>query len=222
MSVVGRLAPGQVGDAGHQAAELRDLVGDPGEHLLAVLDGHVRVLGEHVDVDPQARERGAQLVAGVGDQAPLRVERPLQRAEHGVERGGEPAELVPAAHLDPPARVAGQRDLLRYPGEPGDRREPGLRHGPAEQGRDGHADRAERRQRLPDARDLRVRGGQRLGHLDGEAGGELGGQHHGPGAGDAGDGVEGLRLARRHVDRRLARREQAPVLRLASRRRRPR
>jgi hypothetical protein len=68
-----RLAPGQVGDAGHQPAELRDLVGDPGEYLLALHPWQVRVLGENVDVEAQARERGTELVAGVADQAPLRL-----------------------------------------------------------------------------------------------------------------------------------------------------
>ena len=145
---------------------------------------------EHVGVDAEAGERGAQLVAGVADQPPLRVKRPLQRAQHGVERHREPAELVPAPHFDPPARVTGQRDLLGHAGQPGDRREPGPGHRPAEQGGREHADHAEHGEHGADARDLLIGRGHRLGHLDGEAGGDLLGVHHRPDVVDPGEGVE--------------------------------
>jgi hypothetical protein len=208
-----RLAPGQVGHARHQAAQLSHLVGDPGEHLLAVGRGQARVLRQHVRVDPQAGERRAQLMAGVADQPPLGVEGTLQRTQHRVEGRSEPAELVAAAHLNPPPRVAGQRDLLGDAGQPGDRGQPGPRDGPAEQAGDQHADRAEQRQRRADLGHLLVSGRERLGHLQCDPGGDRGGQHHRPGPVDLGDRVELSRLAGRHVDRRLARGEQPGVTR---------
>ena len=50
---------------------------------------------------------------------------------------------VPTPHLDPPARIPGLRDLLGHAGQPGDGREAGPGHRPAEQGRREHADPAE-------------------------------------------------------------------------------
>ena len=44
------------------------------------------VAAQDVDVRLQARQRRAQLVRGVGDEAPLRLERLLERGEHRVER----------------------------------------------------------------------------------------------------------------------------------------
>ena len=67
---------------------------------------------EHLDVRAQARERGAELVRGVGDELALRVERALERVQHLVEAAGERRELVVAGGLDPPAEVAGRRHLL--------------------------------------------------------------------------------------------------------------
>ena len=55
------------------------------------------VAGEHLDVRAQARQRRPQLVRRVGDELPLRARRVLERAEHRVERRGEPRELVVAA-----------------------------------------------------------------------------------------------------------------------------
>ena len=77
---------------------------------------------ERLDVGPQRRQRRAQLVRGVGDQAPLRRLRALQRLHHLVEARGQPPELVVAADLDPPGQVAGPRHLLgraRRPRRPG-------------------------------------------------------------------------------------------------------
>ena len=49
---------------------------------------------ERLDVRAQARDRRAQLVAGVGDELALRLDRALERVERGVEAAREPAELV--------------------------------------------------------------------------------------------------------------------------------
>jgi hypothetical protein len=66
------------------------------------------------------RERGAQLVRDVGDEALLHARELLELADllaqapgHRVERGREPGEVVLAAHLHPLGQVAG--------GEPGRR-----------------------------------------------------------------------------------------------------
>jgi hypothetical protein len=115
--------------------------------------------------------------------------------------------------LHPPARVAGQRDLLGDAGQPGDRREPGSRHRPAEQGRGEHPDGAQRRQRRADGGELLVGGGERLRHLDGKAVREVLGVDHGPGSVDLRVDVERGRLARGHADRFLARREPPGVAR---------
>ena len=207
----GRLAPGQLGDAGDELAELGDLIDDPGQHLLALGGGHVRVVGEQVDVDTQAREGGAQLVAGVADQAPLRGQRPLERAQHAVERRGEPARAVPAAHLDPPAWVPGRGHLLGDAGQPGHRREPRPGHRPAQHGRGHDADDAEDGQRGPDAGHLQVGRAERLGHLEGEPRRELDGVHRGAHPADPGVKVERGLAARRHPHGPGTRGEQAHV-----------
>ena len=59
---------------------------------------------QHVDVRLQARQRRAQLVRGVGDEAALRLERLLERTEHRVEGAPRRAELVAA-------RLPGTRSL---------------------------------------------------------------------------------------------------------------
>ena len=51
---------------------------------------------ERVEVRPQAGQRRAQLVAGVGGEAARRGHRGLQPREHPVERAGERADLVGA------------------------------------------------------------------------------------------------------------------------------
>ena len=60
----------------------------------------------HLDQGPVDRQRGAQLVRGVGDEPALAVEGAVQPLQHGVERVGQLLDLV--------AR-AGQRDPLVQP-----------------------------------------------------------------------------------------------------------
>ena len=57
---------------------------------------------QHGEVRAHARQRRAQLVAGVLDEPSLVVAGRGERAEHPVERVAEPADLVVAAdrHLD--------------------------------------------------------------------------------------------------------------------------
>jgi hypothetical protein len=57
-------------------------------------DVGVRVGEGHVDLGAQHRQRGPQLVAGVGDEAALRVEGRLEAFEHRVEGVGQLGDLV--------------------------------------------------------------------------------------------------------------------------------
>ena len=174
-----RLVPGQLGDAGHQLAELGDLGDHPVEHLPALGLGQAGLGGQQLGVEPQAGQRGAQLVAGVADQLPLGGQRPLQRAEHGVERRGQPTELVGAVHLDPAARIPGRRHVFGDRRQPADRRQPGARHRPAGQRGQPDPDHAEQGQGRADAGHLLVHGGERHGQLHGQARRERRGVHHG-------------------------------------------
>ena len=68
------------------------------------------VAAEDVDVRLQARQRRAQLVRGIGDEAALRLERLLERGEHRIEGRAEARELVLPAFGNTLARLAGLRD----------------------------------------------------------------------------------------------------------------
>jgi hypothetical protein len=68
-------------------------------------------LRQQVEVGAQAGQGSAQLVARVGDEGALTVPRPGQGRQHGVERRGEPGDLVAALHLDRVEPLGG-RDVL--------------------------------------------------------------------------------------------------------------
>ena len=127
---------------GHEPAHLRELLGDVGEQALP-LCGWERVrAGEHLDVRAQARQRGPELVRGVGDETPLGGGRLLERGQHLVEARGEPAELVAALVVHPPRESRVALDLLgRAPldAAPGERR---ARDDQAERGGEADAARA--------------------------------------------------------------------------------
>ena len=80
-------------------------------------------LDEQVEVRPQAGQRGAQLVPGVGDQLPLPVLRRRQGGEHRVERAGQPGDLVVPSIVDG-VELLGARDLLGGVGQPTTGRRP--------------------------------------------------------------------------------------------------
>ena len=88
-----------------------------GEQPRPLLRRQPLLLPQHLDVRLDARERRAQLVRGVGDEAPLRLERLVERAEHRVEGGTETRELVPSRDGNPLARLARLRDPLGGAGE---------------------------------------------------------------------------------------------------------
>ncbi len=95
----------------------------------------VRIGQRHLQQGPLRGERGAQLVRGVGDEVPLRVERRLQPGEQVVERLPQFGELVvAAAQAEPPAQVAG-RDVPGGGGDGAQRAEQPARQQPAEHDR---------------------------------------------------------------------------------------
>ena len=120
------------------AREHEQVVGEPCQTRRVCLelrdDGGVHpVPGEVRDVPPQGGQRGSQLVRGVGEEAALGVPRPLEAAEHRVQRGGECAHLVAGVRLRQAARrVAGSLDLRSRPCERAERAE-----GAPHQQRDG-------------------------------------------------------------------------------------
>ena len=106
----------------------------------ATLGGLAVALREEVQVGAQARQRGAQLVPGVGNQPVLPIAGLGQRGEHRVEADRESGDLViggAGVDLDGlgPARPG---DVLRGGGQPPDRSQP--RPGDDEAGEGGESD----------------------------------------------------------------------------------
>ena len=90
----------------------------------------------------QHRQRGAQLVAGVGDEGPLPGQRPLQPAEQVVHRAGQGGDLIAGGrHLD---GRDGASSRLGYrghlPPQPLHRGQGGPRQPVGAQARDGDED----------------------------------------------------------------------------------
>ena len=100
-----------------QVGHLAELLDDVGEQALALTGRKLAVAGEHFDVRPQARQRRAELVRGVGDELPAGSRRLLECAEHRVEARRKAADLVPATGIDPPGEVARDGDLLSRLGQ---------------------------------------------------------------------------------------------------------
>ena len=197
--VVQRLVARQLDEVADQGRELLDLGADVGHdlHRLLVAQRAARLarLGQELDVGAQAREGRAQLVSGVGHEAPLLQLRGVERGEHLVERGREARQLVATDDLDR-LQLLRAGDVLGRTGEAphgaqavrGHRPAGGAGHGHAGQGRDDQ-DQPEAVERLLD----RV---HRLHHDQRRAG--PGGHRHDPvrhvvddrGAGRAGDTAE--------------------------------
>ena len=122
----------------HEAAHALDL--QRHELLDAPHLGRVGLVGEgeHLELAADDRQRGAQLVRGVGDERRLAVERVLEAVEHVVEGLGQHAHLVVAGgDLHPRAEVAGV-DARRH-----------ARHAP-QRGRHARGDREAARERGQD------------------------------------------------------------------------
>ena len=115
------------------------------EHLHARVaegvDGRGRVADDHLEHRPRRGQRRAQLVRGVGDEPPLRVERRLESLEQAVDRVRELRVARPAVRPSPaagrgsPRRSAGWSRSSSAAGEhpPGDQ--------PTERRRDHRHDR---------------------------------------------------------------------------------
>ena len=139
-----------------EAREREQVVGQPRHPVDRPLDhrgrpcpalgGRLGVRQRELEVRLDRRERRAELVRGVGDEAALRGEGEVEPREHGVEGVGEPLQLVVrAAELDPPRELP-RLDLARHVGDVRDRREhPARDHPSHRQARDEErAERAER------------------------------------------------------------------------------
>ena len=98
-------------------------------------------------------------------------------------------------------------------GQPADRRQPGARHRPARQRGQPDPDHAEQGQRRADAGHLLVHGGERHGHLHGQARRERRGVDHGVDTVERGHGVVRPVPAGRDLHRGGVRRQQPAVAR---------
>ncbi len=152
------LAAGELQQAGDQVAHLVRLPLEIVEQPLPLSGVEPLLLRQHLDVRLHARQRRAQLVRGVGHEAPLRLDRVPECPEHCVERGPEPRQLAATALRHALARVLRPRDPLRRrrqaahggEGRPRDERA----------GNRGDADAAERHEQQDQPQMLEVRDGQ--------------------------------------------------------------
>ena len=126
------LRPRELDQLGDQRRHLAELLDHVAEQALPFRGRERALSGEDFDVRPQAGQRRAQLMRGVGDELPLGAARLLQSAEHGVEARGETAELVLAARLDPLREITGLGHVLGRLGQAAHRSESCLRDGEAE------------------------------------------------------------------------------------------
>ena len=103
---------GELDHLAHQVGELVELEPGLGDELGPLLGVERGGVPEEVDVGAHRGERRAQLVAGVDDQALLLLARRVERDQHRVEAGGQPPDLVVAAHRDRRGEVLRRRDVL--------------------------------------------------------------------------------------------------------------
>ena len=159
----------QLHDVRHERGQLVQLLEDVGAQSLAVGHRQPLIVLERLDVRAQARDRGAQLVARVGHEVALRLDRALERVEGRVEGAREPPELVRTLGFDPLRGVAVCGQLLGAAREAGHGRERGPRH----EGAEGRAERDSRRpdqqQHENDAVELAVHLVERASQLEGAA-----------------------------------------------------
>ena len=132
-----------------QLGELAELAGDVaqdfasssrGQHALAVIGD------QQLDIGAQRGQRGAQLVAGVGDQPALPFPGRLQRLHHRVERPGQVGQLVHAARIDR-LQLISFGDPDHRIGEALDRLQARTSDHPADRTGDQHGQQAEGQQR---------------------------------------------------------------------------
>ena len=90
----GLAVAGEVEQVGDQLAELAGLLTRRPHQSRGLRVGEAVAVVEQVEVRGEAGERCAQLVGRVGDELALRGDRFVQRGQHRVEGGTEPAHLV--------------------------------------------------------------------------------------------------------------------------------
>ncbi len=66
---------------------------------------------EQLEAEPDARQRRAQLVRGIGEQHAVRADQLLDARGGAVEASGKPRHLVAALDLDPRRKIAGAERL---------------------------------------------------------------------------------------------------------------
>jgi len=137
-------------------------------------------------------------VRGVADELLLRAGGRLQRGQHRVEAGREPAELIGSVRLDALGEVSGLRHVLGRARQTADRRERGARDREAESRCQCDPDRGDDEQVVADARERVVDLGERPRDLDGEALRVRDRDHPHVHAGDVGVREEAVPLPVRH------------------------
>ncbi len=109
------------------AGEDDQVVDEPGEPVCVGLElgdelGTCTVAREVGDVAAQRRERRAELVGRVGQEAPLAFPHALQAGQHAVQRRGEYADLIVGGGFrQAPPRIARALDLGRGFRKPAER-----------------------------------------------------------------------------------------------------
>ena len=86
--------------------------GDP------LLHRRSRVIKRHLDVAPDYRQRRPQVMGGVGQELPLRLEGAFQTVEHSVESRGKPGEFVVGPGQRDTTREVGCLDLAGHLTDP--------------------------------------------------------------------------------------------------------
>ena len=163
-----RPEPGGVGVGAGQDEQLVDEALHP-----AGLVEHVALLGPtplpgRLQLHAQARDRAAQLVRGVGDEAPLLLGAVLQPPQHLVDGAGQPADLVVLdRHGDPLVEVLAGDGVRpgpdRFHGRKG-AADGQPHHGPEHQHEERDAHRADLRRRLHRVLQVADRDGDEDGH----------------------------------------------------------
>ena len=157
---------GELDDVADEAGQLVELADDVGAKRGQVGGrSRSRVL-EHLDVRAEARDRGAQLVARVGDQVALRRGRSLERVERAVEAACEARELVTPGLLEPVGEVGIAGQGLGPAREPAHGPECRARDDRAERGREQDAHPGDDRELHEQVAQLVVDLGQRASDLD--------------------------------------------------------
>ncbi len=202
-----RRAARELHHVGHEGGQLVEL----GDHVrpqrLALVGRQAVGLPQRLDVGAQAGDRRAQLVAGVGHELALCLDRPLERVERGVEAARQPGELLPSPDLHPLRGIGIGGELLGPPCEPVDRGQRRACHERTQSGAERHASRAHEQEHQQDAVELAVDLVERPGHLERAGVRERLGEHAQVDAVDRRVGEVAARAVRRDLARPLVHRK---------------